>query len=620
MPHGPTIENLTGQSLRYEFAQVIQQMFSDYERVVIRSEFTEGLSGSRVFLVRPVSKRGAERPTVVKIDEVDRIKREWQAYHDCVENKVGEAAGIRGEPVFPPGLLWGGLQYPMAGAGTFEITSLQKYYQTASLGDIQHVLENRLFRSLETLWKDNRKVENEYFLQGRYDAILPSNLVIKQLAGPMVAAATFLQPDNLREQTVRPGDTVQLYGFRVFRINRETNQISLNTPEGFPFAYRLELKDVEGINRYQIGQPLQQPLLGVVQQTRADLLLAEAQKTFGDKLDLAAAQLPTSRHGQLPNPLLNLSQVLNTSFDAEVGYIHGDLNLENVLVETQNRNAFLIDFAMSRQDHILHDPLRMELAVITKLLPELLIQTGQAAENVISFYERLHCVMQQPNQVGAPTGLEKPFAILQMIRRVAQHHLHRTNNWSEYYHGLFIYLIGSLRFGDLDHLPTTPLPKQMAFWGAAAILRMLQQPPNCADYPPPPIPTETAQTPSSNPATPHNTTHFYGPVTGPIHTGSGNINIKSTHSQQETVSSTPVLRYTPEARNTLRQILWDHFNLTEIRDLCFELDIDFENLSGSSKPDKIRELILYCERHGLNDKLIQTCLRLRPNAIKDFKN
>lgn len=612
MPHGPTIENLTGQGLRYEFTQVFQQMFSDYERVVIRSEFTEGLSGSRVFLVRPVGKRGAERPTVVKIDEVDRIKREWQAYHDCVENKVGEAAGIRGEPVFPPGLLWGGLQYPMAGAGTFEITSLQKYYQTASVGDIQHVLENRLFRSLETLWKDNSKVEVEYFLQGRYDANLPSNLIIKKSTAPTTAAAIFLQPDDLRQKTVQPGDTVQLHGFRVYKINREANQLSLNMPEGSPFAYRLELKGVDDINRYLVGQTLQQPVLGVVQQTRADLLLAEAQKTFGDKLDFAAALLPTSRHGQLPNPLLNLSRILNTSFDAEVGYIHGDLNLENVLVETQNKNAFLIDFAMSRKDHILHDPLRMELAVITKLLPELLIQTGQAAENVISFYERLHCAVQQPNQVSTPTGLEKPFAILQMIRRVAQHHLHRTNNWSEYYYGLFIYLLGSLRFGDLDHLPTTPLPKQMAFWGAAAILRILQQPPNCADYPPPQTQTETAQPSSVNQSTPHNTTHFYGPVTGPIHTGSGNINIKS---QQETASSTPALRYTPEARNTLRQILWDHFNLTEIRDLCFELDIDFENLSGSSKPDKIRELILYCERYGLSNKLVQAVYTLRPGNI-----
>lgn len=616
MPHGPTIENLTGQGLRYEFTQVFQQMFSDYERVVIRSEFTGGLSGSHVFLVRPVGKRGAERPTVVKIDEVDRIKREWQAYHDCVENKVGEAAGIRGEPVFPPGLLWGGLQYPMAGAGTFEITSLQKYYQTASVGDIQHVLENRLFRSLETLWKDNSKVEVEYFLRDRYDAILPSNLVIKQLAGPIVAAATFLQPDNLREQTVRPKDRVQLYGFRVFRINRETNQISLNTPEDFPFAYRLELKDVEGINRYQIGQPLQQPLLGVVQQTRADLLLAEAQKTFGDKLDFAAALLPTSRHGQLPNPLLNLSRILNTSFDAEVGYIHGDLNLENVLVETQNKNAFLIDFAMSRKDHILHDPLRMELAVITKLLPELLIQTGQAAENVISFYERLHCVMQQPNQVGAPTGLEKPFAILQMIRRVAQHHLHRTNNWSEYYHGLFIYLLGALRFGDLDHLPTTPLPKQMAFWGAAAILRLLQQPPNCADYTTPP--TETAQSPSPKQSTVNNTTHFYGPVTGPINTGSGNIQIETMHIEQtSTPTFSPLPRYKPEHRIALLKILRDIFNVSELQDLCLELGVDYDNLAGSSKADKARELLLYCERRGWSNKLLQTSYHHRRDISWD---
>jgi hypothetical protein len=617
MPQSPTIDNLTEQPLSYEFEQVFEEMFPDYERVVIRSEFTGGLSGGRVFLVRPVSKKGAERPSVVKIDETERIEREWRSYQDCIQNRLGEAAEIRGEPVYPRGSQWGGLWYPSVGSGTFDVVSLQQYYRTAPVTDIQHVLEKRLFQSLETLWKDNRKVEVEYFLQGRYDAILPSNLVISKAAAAGNGGA-FLRPESIRTQKVKPGDAVQLFGFRIIKVNRSGKQLSLNTPENSLFAYRIELQDVDDINRYRVGQMLQQPVGGVVQQTRADLLLAEARKIFGDGVDFAAATLPTTHHATLPNPLVSLPQVLSRSLDVEVGYIHGDLNLENVLVEPENRNAFLIDFALSRKDHILHDPLRMELAVITKLLPELFQQTGQSAEQVISFYERLHCAVQQPEKIGAPDGLEKPFAILQMIRRVAQPHLHRTNQWSEYYYGLVVYLIGSLRFSDLDTLSTTPLPKQMAFWGAAAILRLLQEPPNCDAFPTSNATLHTTSVVTQPKIQPLGgpTTNFYGPVTGSIHTGSGNINATTEHKTETSSAPTrPAPRYQEVERVTVLKILRESFNHSELSDLCLGLGVDYDDLSGSSKADKARELLLYCERRGLGDRLVRAIHQERPTAF-----
>lgn len=607
----PTIENQTGKPFRYEFNRVLQQMFTGYDRVVIRTELAGGLSGGRVFVVRPINARGAERPSVVKIAEVERIEREWQAYRDCIENRLGDVAGIQGEPTYPRGLSWGGLRYPLVQSGIFDIVSLQQYYRTAAIADIEYVLENRLLQSLETLWKDNRKAEVEYLLRARYDAILPPNLVIAQAAATIQAQVTFLRPEDIGTAVVQAGDAVQLYGFRVIKIDRHEQQLSLNTPEGNPFAYRLEIKDAAGIDAYYVGQTISQPIMGIVQQTRADLLLTQAKKALGDGVDLAAVTLTQA---QLPNPLLHLPDILNRSFDVQIGYIHGDLNLENVLVEPQNRNAFLIDFALARQDQILHDPLRMEMAVMTRLLPELFDQVGQIAEQVAAFYERLHCAMQRPQEIHPPTGLEKPFIILQTIRRAAKRHLHRSDDWAEYYHGLILYLLGALRFSDLDDLPTTPLPKQVAFWGAAATLRLLQQQPNCADLIPPPASTQTTS-PINTPqptAAPTNITHFHGPVTGPIHTGSGNIQAGTP--QQAETTPPPQLRYHTQKRLALRQILWDHFNLSELQDLCLELAIDFENLPGSAKADKIRELILYGERYGLSEAILQAAYGARPHA------
>jgi hypothetical protein len=65
----------------------------------------------------------------------------------------------------------------------------------------------------------------------------------------------------------------------------------------------------------------------------------------------------------------------------------------------------------------------------------------------------------------------------------------------------------------------------------------------------------------------------------------------------------------------LRQILTKHFNEQELRDLCFDLNIHYEDLYGESRSDKARELISYCVRHSRIHELEAMCRRLRPHAF-----
>ena len=67
----------------------------------------------------------------------------------------------------------------------------------------------------------------------------------------------------------------------------------------------------------------------------------------------------------------------------------------------------------------------------------------------------------------------------------------------------------------------------------------------------------------------------------------------------------------------LRQILTAHFDDSELRDLCFDLGVDYESLSGQGKSDKARELVAYFERRGHTLELVKTCRQLRPNASWD---
>lgn len=62
----------------------------------------------------------------------------------------------------------------------------------------------------------------------------------------------------------------------------------------------------------------------------------------------------------------------------------------------------------------------------------------------------------------------------------------------------------------------------------------------------------------------------------------------------------------------LAQKLETSFNESELRDLCFRLQMDYENVAGQTKRDKIRELVLHAQRHGTIDVLIATAADLRP--------
>ncbi|WP_420630716.1 NACHT domain-containing protein [Candidatus Leptofilum sp.] len=63
---------------------------------------------------------------------------------------------------------------------------------------------------------------------------------------------------------------------------------------------------------------------------------------------------------------------------------------------------------------------------------------------------------------------------------------------------------------------------------------------------------------------------------------------------------------------SIYQLLEQHFDLSDLYDLCFKLSIDFENLNGQNKRDKAREIVSYCQRHDLLQELRTSLAELRP--------
>ena len=69
---------------------------------------------------------------------------------------------------------------------------------------------------------------------------------------------------------------------------------------------------------------------------------------------------------------------------------------------------------------------------------------------------------------------------------------------------------------------------------------------------------------------------------------------------------------TAELRAQIQRLLVRHFNLPELKDLCFELGISYEELPYSTISEFARELILYCERHSLEGCLAEVMCHARP--------
>jgi len=477
----PTIENPKQLPIPTVTETVLETMFSDCQRVVIIEEFSSGLSGGRVFMVRPIIDNiAAQLRTVVKLASVSLIEKEWQAYQDCIRYRLPDAAQIQGKPVLPPDNDWGGLRYALlGGGGTFEIRSLHSYIRQANVEDVHFVLK-RLFKRLEQILQQGSP-KFEFQLQSSYDRVLPANFLIEPTATSRTDSY-LLSPGIPVERPLKQGDPVRVEGFVITKVDPKHRSVTLNLPvSGSPASYYLRLKPADEIGALRLGE-VTDPIEGVVTQTRQEKLELEVCQAMGQDFDPASETVSWSGGPRLPNPLVRWSTLLQETRDVKVGCIHGDLNLENILVDPETRDISLIDFAEARQDHVLHDFLRLETEVVTKIVPEILHRYHLAPETIRAFYQLLHDAVSTSSQISVlpNPALEKPWTTLVAIREMAGSYLSKHGDWTEYYQGLTLYLLGALKFKNLDEVLEAPaaVPKQVAFWGAATMAGLLEEPPS----------------------------------------------------------------------------------------------------------------------------------------------
>ncbi|RIL10553.1 hypothetical protein DCC79_07685 [bacterium] len=164
----------------------------------------------------------------------------------------------------------------------------------------------------------------------------------------------------------------------------------------------------------------------------------------------------------LPNPFAALPDLLVRPIPHRVATVHGDLTLESVLVDPGARTVTLINFSRSREDHVLHDLLRFEAELVTRVLPGKLAAARLDPSAVIDIYRRLHAAA---DEAPAEPAVRAVYVGLAAVRKAALPLLADPGDWREYLWGLAAHLIGAGVSHGLD-----AAAQATAFWAAAAAL------------------------------------------------------------------------------------------------------------------------------------------------------
>jgi hypothetical protein len=106
--------------------------------------------------------------------------------------------------------------------------------------------------------------------------------------------------------------------------------------------------------------------------------------------------------------------------------------------------------------------------------------------------------------------------------------------------------------------------------------------------------------------------------TGQIAVGPGSIvQTMNANKVEPDATADPPATYFPTEQEVwlqrLREQMIQRFNQSELRDLSFKLNINYEMLNGDNLQDKVSELILHLVRQDRLEELVAALTAVRPN-------
>jgi len=423
-PNGSlAIEPQPGIRLTDDEQQMLRTLFRKYARVSVEREFRSGYSGARTLLCLPVRSDGrSDAYTIAKMGERLSIEREFGNYETFVKDTLPPVtARIQEPPVtqMPIGVSSQAvLRYTFIG----EPGQMPKSLRESLLADPDPALLRKLFDTFGPNWWLQRKPRS-FRLSQEYDRLLPSHFVVEPITGSARTAKVLkgdMQPFDLE---IELGDQVTLRDFPTVEPRPDGWSYSLTgfATNGQP---PLRLRVNSSVEPRKSGQ------LYRVVGTRETLL-----RDFTRGLDLLG----------LSDPLTKLEKTEHRTIAGSESPIHGDLNLENVLVGPGGF-VWLIDFANTRDGHPLFDFARLEAELISQIAaPQL------SAPAFVALMQRLAA---RPTSATALESISddsmRVGALIAAARDMAHQCLFNPLQPREYWLALYMACLGALKFTNLD--------------------------------------------------------------------------------------------------------------------------------------------------------------------------
>ena len=298
--------------------------------------------------------RRPHAPLVVKLAHPHDLQSEYEAYEEYVRQVSPQnIAHLQGEPLVSEDGQLGLLQYTFAGGEShLPTTSLQTYYESAGAAKTSEVL-NRIFRVFgRHWWADNRA--QTYVLDEYYDRLLPVHLQAEP-APPGATVDHTIQAGKssvLVVNEITHGQTIHLIGFQVIESARrrpahDAAGRAPAQPSSRTAAHSRRIRSAERLLSRRCGRCADRH-----RHRHAHVAAGRCGRRAAiPGLDPQAQQftLPPEKDspagGVLPNPLVKLPTQLYSVVETKTSIIHGDLNLQNILVDAPTGFAWLIDFA-----------------------------------------------------------------------------------------------------------------------------------------------------------------------------------------------------------------------------------------------------------------------------------
>lgn len=426
-----TIEPPPGITLTSTENSLLRSLFRVYSRLLLKSEFLSGYSGARTFLATPVHADGrADAHTIVKIGAREAIEQEYINYERFVKDTLPPVtARIQHRPVTirgrqAAGLEKAALRYTFIGLPEQMPISLRLSLQ--SQPDPSLLL--KLFDTFGPNWWMQRR-PYAFRLYQEYDRVLPTHLVLEpvQGRGRLVDGRAAFDSNAFHQD-----ELVTLANFPHIEKRLDGRSLSLaglSTP-GSP---------TPRVRWLSLAQP--NGATGKVVATRWSLLqqCVQNMERFG-----------------LPDPLPLLPKIMQESLMGAQSTIHGDLNLENILVGPGGF-VWLIDFAMTREGHTLFDFAHLSADLIAHVI-----------SSKISLSAYLEVLPQVFVGTSKPEALATPVDLLATMLQIARRCLFDPAQPREFHLALYLSCLGALKFINLNSTQ-----KQYLYLTAAYLSKLL---------------------------------------------------------------------------------------------------------------------------------------------------